>query len=246
MSVSGHVPEALGSVALVALGVWLWSVPRLDQRVASMSRGGRAASPSISVRLAVLRGHVTSRMSFGPAARRRDARERLRVIQALSALAAELAAGQPPSAAMRRAGGEPSVWPAALGALLLDGDVVPALTADAVRHPVLAQLAACWQVGADSGAGLAAAVERLSAAARSAEEVRVDLEGQLAGPRASARLLAGLPFVGIAFGMMLGSDPLAWLLTSMPGRACLVTGLLLTAAGTWWTGRIARRVERLL
>lgn len=246
MTVFAHLSEVLGSVALVALGVWLWSAPRLDRRVADMSRGGRAASPSISVRLSALRDHVVSRMVFGPAARRRDARERLRVIQALSALAAELEVGQPPGPAMRRAGGEPSVWPTALGALLLDGDVVPALVADAVRHPVLSQLAACWQVGADSGAGLAAAVERLSAAARSAEEVRVDLEGQLAGPRASARLLAGLPFVGIAFGMMLGSDPLAWLLTSMPGRACLVTGLALTAVGTWWTGRIARRVERLL
>ena len=246
MTVIAHLPAVLCSAALVALGVWLWSVPRVDRRVATMSRGGRVISPGVSVRLSALRGHVTSRMVFGPAARRRDARERLRVIQALSALAAELQAGQPPGPAMRRAGGEPSVWPTALGALLLDGDVVPALVADAVRHPVLSQLAACWQVGAESGAGLATAVERLSAAARSAEEVRVDLEGQLAGPRASARLLAGLPFVGIAFGMMLGSDPLAWLLTSMPGRACLFTGLALTAAGTWWTGRIARRVERLL
>ena len=86
----------------------------------------------------------------------------------------------------------------------------------------------------------------LAATARAAEDVRVDLEGQLAGPRASARLLAGLPFVGIAFGMMLGSDPLAWLLTSLPGRACLLVGLVLTALGTWWTGRIAQRVERLL
>jgi tight adherence protein B len=59
-------------------------------------------------------------------------------------------------------------------------------------------------------------------------------------------MLALLPLVGIGFGMMLGSDPLAWLLGTTPGRLCLLAGLVLTAAGTLWTGRIAARVERLL
>ena len=111
---------------------------------------------------------------------------------------------------------------------------------------MLRQLAACWQVGADTGAGLAASVGRLAATARAAEDVRVDLEGQLAGPRATARMLALLPLVGIGFGMMLGSDPLAWLLGTTPGRLCLLAGVILTAVGTVWTGRIAARVERLL
>ena len=60
--------------------------------------------------------------------------------------------------------------------------------------------------------------------ARSSEDVRVDLEGQLAGPRATARMLALLPLVGIGFGMMLGSDPLSWLLGTTPGRLCLPGG----------------------
>ena len=59
-------------------------------------------------------------------------------------------------------------------------------------------------------------------------------------------MLAVLPLVGIGFGMMLGSDPLAWLVGTMPGRVCLLAGMLLTALGMWWTGRIAARVERLL
>ncbi len=150
---------------------------------------------------------------------------------------------------MRRPGdpaGGPSVWPTALGAAQLGGDVVAALVVDARTDAVLRQLAACWQVGADTGAGLAASVGRLAATARAAEDVRVDLEGQLAGPRASARMLALLPLVGIGFGMLLGSDPLAWLLGTAPGRLCLLAGVILTAAGTVWTGRIAARVERLL
>jgi tight adherence protein B len=197
-------------------------------------------------RLRLLSAWSAARIGLGPASRRRRAAERLRVIQALGALSAELEVGQSPPAALVRVGGEPSVWPSAQGAVRLGGDVADALAVDAVRDPVLAHLSACWRVGAESGTGLAAAVARLAATARSAEDVRVDLEGQLAGPRATARLLAVLPAVGVAFGMMLGSDPLAWLLTSTPGRLCLLSGLVLTAVGTWWTGRIAGRVERLL
>ena len=170
----------------------------------------------------------------------------MRVVQALAALAAELEAGHPPGEALRRAGGDPCVWPVARAALHLDGDVPSALEADARHHPVLGHLAACWRVAADSGAGLAASVARLAAASRSAEDVRVDLEAQLAGPRATARLLALLPIVGIGFGMLMGTDPVAWLVGATAGRACLVGGIGLTLAGTWWTGRIAARVERLL
>ena len=185
-------------------------------------------------------------MGLGPASRRRRAAERVRVIQALGALAAELEAGQPPREALRRSGGEPAVWPSALAAMQLDGDVASALDSDAVHAPVLRQLSACWRVAADSGAGLAEAIVRLAESARSAEDVRIDLEGQLAGPRATARMLAVLPLVGIGFGMMLGADPVSWLVNSTAGRVCLVGGVLLTIVGTWWTGRIAAAVERLL
>ncbi len=168
------------------------------------------------------------------------------MIQALGALAAELEAGQPPGAALGRSGGQPSVWPVTLAAVQMAGDVTAALAVDARENGVLRQLAACWQVGADTGAGLAVSVGRIAATARAAEDVRVDLEGQLAGPRATARMLALLPLVGIGFGMMLGSDPLAWLLGTTVGRLCLIVGLLLTVTGAFWTGRIAARVERLL
>jgi tight adherence protein B len=187
-----------------------------------------------------------ARLGLGPAVRRRRAAERMRVVRALATLAAELEAGQPPREALRRSSGDPPAWPRALAAIRLDGDVATALEADAADGPVLAQLAACWRVAADSGTGLAVAVTRLAESARAAEDARVDLEGQLAGPRATARLLALLPVVGIGFGFLLGSDPLAWLLGSSLGHACLAVGVLLTVAGTWWTGRIAAGVERLL
>jgi tight adherence protein B len=110
---------------------------------------------------------------------------------------------------------------------------------------VLAQVAACWLVGA-GGAGLVDAIQHVAASARAAEDVRVEMEAQLAGPRSTARLLSILPVVGLGLGIMLGADPVSWLVGSMPGRICLALGIALTLIGTWWTGRIAVGVERRL
>lgn len=236
------VAVVLLAAASAALGIR----PRAEMR--ALTAGG-ASHPDRRSLIGTLIGRtlaVAGRADLGPASRRRRAQERQRVVQALGALAAELEAGQLPRVALTRAGGHPSVWPATLAAVQMDGEVAAALGMDARKHDLLRQLAACWQVGAETGAGLAASVSRLASAARAAEDVRVDLEGQLAGPRATARMLALLPLVGIGFGVMLGSDPLAWLLGSMSGRLCLLGGVLLMAIGMWWTGRIAAAVERLL
>jgi tight adherence protein B len=233
----------LAAAVLLASAVW-WALPLArDERTVAVLDG-----PSVPahVRWRASGCVALLRIRLGPAARRRQAAERLRVIHAVAALAAELSAGQPPLAAITRAGGDPPIWPHARGAALGGADVASALDLDAQTQPLLAQVAACWRAGAESGAGLAASVTRIAESARAAEDVRVDLEGQLAGPRATARLLALLPVLGLGFGMMLGGDPLTWLLTSTIGRLCLAGGVLLTVAGTWWTGRIAAAVERLL
>jgi tight adherence protein B len=170
----------------------------------------------------------------------------MRVVQSLSALAAELHSGQPPPAALAYAAGEPPCWPAALAAAEAGDDIAAGLRRDAREHPALAGLAACWQVGESTGAGLAEAVDRLARAARLDEETRSQLAAHLAGPRATARVLAGLPVVGIGLGVMLGADPLAWLLGTPLGWCCLALGVLLSAAGMAWTGAIVRGVERRL
>jgi tight adherence protein B len=187
-----------------------------------------------------------ARLGFGPASRRAKARERLRVVHALSALAAELVAGQPAAAALVASAGIPSAWPLATAAAELGDDVVSALHADAFDRPVLRSLAACWQVSSDTGTGLAAAVASLADAVRSAEDVRVQLAAELAGPRATARTLAVLPVAGLGFGTLLGGDPLGWLLGTSPGLACLTIGGALTGLGYAWTARIATRVESML
>lgn len=163
---------------------------------------------------------------------------------ALVSLAAELRAGLPPQLALVHA--STTVWPTAIAAVRLDGDVAMALRADGAHTPVLRSLAACWDAGAATGSGLADAVDRLAASHRSAEEIRGELEVQLAGPRATARMLTGLPLIGIALGMLLGADPIGFLLGGPIGLACLIAGITLTVVGMWWTNRIAAHVEARL
>lgn len=216
--------------------------PRAQRRIERLA-GVEGESEAVRLRSVVVR--LGGRVGVGPASRRRQARERTLVIQALSGLAAELEAGLPPAEALQRSAGQPPSWPQAAVAARWGADIPTALDADAASRPVLAQVAACWRVGAQ-GAGLAASIRQVAMTARLAEDVRVEMEGQLAGPRATGRMLAVLPLVGLALGSMLGADPLAWLITTLPGRMCLLAGGLLTVTGAWWTARIAASVERRL
>lgn len=233
-------------IAVIAaiMAAWL-VVPRAAQgRLAALGTTRSRAAPFARFRGPLLA--AVGRIGFGPASRRRRATSRSTVIEALSALAAELLAGQPPAVALQTADSTSACWPIAGATARLGGDIGDALREDGQRHPVLLQLAACWRVAERTGSGLAAAVDQLATTSREAERIRGELEAQLAAPRTTARLLAGLPVVGVLFGTLLGADPVGWLLGTGFGRACLLGGVLFTVAGAWWTGRIAARVERML
>ncbi|REE97088.1 hypothetical protein DFJ69_2544 [Thermomonospora umbrina] len=104
-------------------------------------------------------------------------------------------------------------------------------------------LAACWRIGVDKGGAFAAVVGGVATALRDDEAQRLEIAAQLAGPRATARLLAGLPLLGLALGVALGADPLAFLLGTIPGMLCLLSGIGLDVVGLWWTHRLARSAE---
>jgi tight adherence protein B len=105
----------------------------------------------------------------------------------------------------------------------------------------LAALAACWEATGDTGAGLAVALDRLGGALRASAEHQRDVAAQLAGTRATARVLAALPALGLGLGVSLGADPFGFLFGSPVGIACLVAGLLLQVAGMVWTRRLTRQ-----
>ncbi|MFI8090969.1 type II secretion system F family protein [Streptomyces sp. NPDC086080] len=181
----------------------------------------------------------------------RRARERRgeAVISLCGALAGEVRAGRQPGEALlsaaRDSGGLGDTQAAVLAAARFGGDVPEALAA-ASRQPGaegLRGLAACWRVAVDQGAGLAAGLDRLEAALRAERDQQADLRAQLAGARATAVMLAGLPVVGLALGAALGADPLHVLLHTPAGLACLAAGGVLEALGLWWVLRIMRGAE---
>ena len=176
------------------------------------------------------------------AARRRAAAD---VVLSLSA---ELATGLPPEAALERAAAGRDFMANSLGAVRIGGDVAAALRTDAQHAglPLLSAVATVWQVSEGSGAGLSDATARLGAAALQQERMRRDLASQMAGPKATARVLALLPAVGLLLGSGLGGSPLTWLLGTPAGWVVLAVGGALEAVGLWWVRRLIRGVEKHL
>ena len=206
----------------------------------------RPSARSRSVLPLVEKVWVTVRPRF--VTRRQRSARRAATREALAEVVVDVRAGQPPTRALERALSDRDVAPRALAAVRLGGDVAEALRDDArsTMQPVLAGAAACWSVAAAQGAGLADALDRLVTQERRAEEVRRQLEAHLAAPRATARMLAVLPALGLALGLLVGGDPVGWLLGTPLGWACLFMGLVLIGLGLAWAGRIAARTERLL
>ena len=214
-----------------------------------------AAAPSrATFRLRVLLGVSTPRLLGSPVrsmagalreqrrSRHRARDRRLAVIELCDGIGAELAAGRPPSTALANAVSVIDTdLRAALESVRHSGDVAAELDrlADLPGAEGLRLLAGCWRIGAERGAMFGGVVADLASALRDEQAHRADVTAQLAGPRATARLLAMLPLLGLAMGAALGAHPLSFLFGSLPGLACLLVGVGLDALGLWWTRRLA-------
>lgn len=94
----------------------------------------------------------------------------------------------------------------------------------------------CWRLAADHGLPISllmAAAER-DIVERQRFTDRVD--ASLAGPRATAVILAGLPVLSVALGQLIGAQPLRLLLSG--NGWLLVIGVGLVCAGLLWADRI--------
>jgi tight adherence protein B len=167
----------------------------------------------------------------------------------LSSLAAHLGAGLAPREAFVRCGDEVAAegrsgeWASAVEMVRL-GDSVPRALLAVTRHPVLRGLAVAWQVSESTGAPLGPVAASLGDAVRAELRHRRSVDAELAGVRASGRLLGALPVFGLLLGTFLGAGPVRFLLTTDGGRVCLVGGFLLMWAGLRWTGAIADGARR--
>ncbi len=163
------------------------------------------------------------------------------VLATCDALAADLRAGQPPVTALAAAAADwPELGPVAAAAEL--GADVPASLRVLARQPGAGQVrivAAAWQVGHRSGAGLARTLAMASDQLRADRATTRVVAAELAAARATARMLAALPLAVLLLGNGLGGEPVGFLLDTAPGLVCLTAGLALEYAGLCWLARIA-------
>jgi Flp pilus assembly protein TadB len=179
--------------------------------------------------------------------RRAATKRRSAVAELADALASELRAGASPRVALLRAvQDEPLLAGLAAAARSPAGDVAAALREVGALPGGggAGDLAAAWLVCESTGGGLAAPAARLAGALRDDAQVRREVAAQLAGPKATAVLLAMLPCFGLVMGAALGADPLHLFFGTAAGPALLATGLALELSGVLWTLLIARRAAR--
>jgi tight adherence protein B len=183
------------------------------------------------------------------ASRRWQERSRLRsrvqamadLAETLRSLVAELRAGaHPVIAAESVAADAPLVGAQAMrtiaAAARLGGDVERT-----VSEPLLADTVHAWALAERHGLPLAdvlaAVVRDLDQRARFARQV----QARMAGPRASATVLALLPLAGTALGEVMGAHPLHVLGRTTLGQVLLVVGVGLGCVGVLWSARLTHQ-----
>lgn len=179
------------------------------------------------------------------AARERDAQ----LCRALSVIAAEMSIGAPMVGACRVAAdelGTDSVVASELSRIAaqveLGGDLDPGSVP--AEYPGLRRLSEAWSISVRHGLPMVALIESLRRDLVQRREFSARTEASLAGPRATALVLAGLPALGLGLGQLMGAGPIAVLLGTSLGSVLLIVGVALAAAGVRWADTIVARVTR--
>jgi tight adherence protein B len=219
-----------GVVATVLITIWA---------IASLIGGaaaaiGLAAAVAVATVVLLITSHSRARTAI---------RARRTVTDACTTLAALVRVGRLPTEALLVAADDCPILGPARAVQLLGGDVAEVWqTHSRMRgHGGLAELARAWRISTQTGAPLAMVLERVAESMAAEESVRALVAGELAGPRATAKIMAFLPLAGLALGYALGGDPIAFLLQGPIGWSCLVGGVGLAAAGVLWVEALAQR-----
>lgn len=152
-------------------------------------------------------------------------------------------AARPGARAAARAAARPAARVRASGREPTGARASPPGATDGLDHGA-ATVAAAWTVAEHSGAPLSPALRGAATALRDRAETARDVRTALAGPRATARLMAWLPLVGVAMAYLIGVDVVGALLAGPLGWGVAAAGATLTAAGRAWTARLVREASR--
>ena len=185
------------------------------------------------------------RLATGSGRRIRAVRAEAEVADACRALAAEVRVGKIPADALASAAADHPILAEADRVHRLGGDVTRSWRARAVRpgHGGLLDLARGWGLCQATGAPLSVALDQIADNLVSDQTIRLMVAGELAAPRASGKIMAVLPLLGIGLGYLIGGDPLGFLWQEPIGWGCLLVGAALAATGILWIDGLASRAE---
>jgi tight adherence protein B len=123
-------------------------------------------------------------------------------------------------------------------------DVAAGLHAAAVRSTVptyWSRLSVCWELANRHGLAIATLMRTAHRDVVEREQFESRVAAGMAGARATATVLAGLPVLGLVLGQLVGADPVRFLLSGGVGGGLLVVGASLACAGLLWSDRITTR-----
>jgi tight adherence protein B len=209
------------------------AIERVETRGAVVAGGGLAGAVGLALAgpvggtVAAVYGALGVRAVGRRRRRSADAAGRLRALENLGAIAAELRAGRPAGADLLSTF---DTWKAERGG--------PSTAEQQATAVLIRRARAAVSLAATTGAPLADLLDRVEADARATDRLRMAASAQAAGARATAWLLAVLPLAGLGLGGLIGADPLHVLLRTPVGAACAVVAVALQIAGLGWTARL--------
>ncbi|MGW5318750.1 type II secretion system F family protein [Nocardia thailandica] len=204
--------------------------------------------PGVGLAAALVAATVTVRVRRARRAGRRRT-ECGHLLTGLEAVVGELRVGAHPSAAAETAAAEATGETARVLAISAARSRLGGSGADGLLHPdsvvaeELSRIAAAWRVAEQHGLALAELLGTARADLRARLRFGDRTEAALAGARATAAVLAGLPLLGIGLGQLMGAAPVAVLFASAAGQFLLPLGAGLACCGLLWTDAITRSVR---
>ena len=126
----------------------------------------------------------------------------------------------------------------------LGADVTAGLRSVAETSALPAQwdrLAVCWDLASEHGLAMSTLMRAAQRDIVERQRFSGHVTSAMAGARATAAILAGLPMLSVLFGQLIGADPVAFLLAGHAGGWLLVIGVMLVCGGLLWSDRITDR-----
>jgi tight adherence protein B len=107
------------------------------------------------------------------------------------------------------------------------------------------RIAVCWQLATDHGLAISALMQAAQRDIAERQRFADQVRSAMAGARATATILAGLPVLSVVMGQLIGAHPTAFLLGGQLGGWLLVVGLALICGGLLWSDRITDQATAL-